>query len=333
MKKILFILFLTPVFGALAQGFPYGINYQAVVRDANGNAKTNQQVPLQFTILQSGLNGTIVWQERQILNTNGMGQCNAVIGNGNPVSPFNSSSFSQINWGLDSTFLKVEINANVSFTGVFTPLGAVTKFQAVPYALNAKTKSPTMQVFTSGSGTYITPLGVKFIKVRMVGGGGGGSNGTNVWNSGGGGGAGAYIEKTIIAPSAIYSYTVGIGGAVGNNGNSSIFGDAVANGGNAGLGSGGAGGGNSSNGGTFIFGTGGLGFGVNGSGGTGGSSGSNAVSGGCGGSGPFGGQGAGTISGGGSNASSNSGSGGGGGAGSGAGSGGSGVIIVEEYYQ
>lgn len=46
--------------------------------------------------------------------------------------------------------------------------------------------SPTMQVFTSGTGTYTTPAGVKYIKVEMVGGGGGGSsnggapsNGTN----------------------------------------------------------------------------------------------------------------------------------------------------------
>lgn len=37
-----------------------------------------------------------------------------------------------------------------------------------------QTKPPTIQKFTSGSGTYTRPAGVSFIKVRMVGGGGGG---------------------------------------------------------------------------------------------------------------------------------------------------------------
>lgn len=37
------------------------------------------------------------------------------------------------------------------------------------------TKGPTLQVFTSGSGTYTTPTGVKWIRVRMVGGGAGGA--------------------------------------------------------------------------------------------------------------------------------------------------------------
>lgn len=36
---------------------------------------------------------------------------------------------------------------------------------------------PTQQKFTSGSGTYTTPTGVRWIRVRMVGGGGGGGGG------------------------------------------------------------------------------------------------------------------------------------------------------------
>lgn len=33
--------------------------------------------------------------------------------------------------------------------------------------------APTVQKFTSGSGTYTTPAGVKYIRVRLVGGAGG----------------------------------------------------------------------------------------------------------------------------------------------------------------
>lgn len=50
---------------------------------------------------------------------------------------------------------------------------------------------PTVQKFTSGSGTYTTPAGVSWIRVRMVGGGGGGSGSATVAaNNGGNGGAG-----------------------------------------------------------------------------------------------------------------------------------------------
>lgn len=44
---------------------------------------------------------------------------------------------------------------------------------------------PTVQRFTSGTGTYTTPAGVKYIRVRMVGGGGGGG-GTSVDGGNGG---------------------------------------------------------------------------------------------------------------------------------------------------
>ena len=46
--------------------------------------------------------------------------------------------------------------------------------------------APTIQKFTSGSGTYTTPAGVKWIEVRMVGGGGGGAGGNGAAASTGG---------------------------------------------------------------------------------------------------------------------------------------------------
>lgn len=49
--------------------------------------------------------------------------------------------------------------------------------------------NPTIQRLTSGSGTYTTPAGVRYIKVRLIGGGGGGG-GSGVSSSGGTGGDG-----------------------------------------------------------------------------------------------------------------------------------------------
>lgn len=48
----------------------------------------------------------------------------------------------------------------------------------------ALASAPTIQRFTSGSGTYTTPAGVSFIKVKMVGGGAGGA-GSGTGTSGG----------------------------------------------------------------------------------------------------------------------------------------------------
>jgi hypothetical protein len=53
---------------------------------------------------------------------------------------------------------------------------------------NVNVKTPTKQIFTSGSGTYTRPDGCVYIKVRMCGGGSGGSGGGNTGASGGAGG-------------------------------------------------------------------------------------------------------------------------------------------------
>jgi hypothetical protein len=51
--------------------------------------------------------------------------------------------------------------------------------------LNKLFTKPTVQTFTSSSGTYTTPTGVTYIKVRMVGGGGGGGSNTANGTDGG----------------------------------------------------------------------------------------------------------------------------------------------------
>ena len=48
--------------------------------------------------------------------------------------------------------------------------------------------NPTQTIYTSGSGTYTVPTGVKWLRVRMVGGGGGGSGGGTSGGTGGTGG-------------------------------------------------------------------------------------------------------------------------------------------------
>lgn len=115
---------------------------------------------------------------------------------------------------------------------------------------------PSVTIYTSGSGTYTPPAGVKSLMVTCVGGGGGGggvngiSGDTAESAPGGGGGV---CKKFIASPAASYSYAVGAGGAggpaganAGSAGGATTFsGGAVsltANGGGAGFGTSSSGG-------------------------------------------------------------------------------------------
>lgn len=216
--------------------------------------------------------------------------------------------------------------------------------------------APTIQRFTTGSGTYTTPAGVLYIKVKMVGGGGGGSSGgistgngnpgatgtvttfgTSLLTANGGGNgastadsatAGAGGAVTINSPAVTIIAAPGGGGQAGSyNASSTSISIIGGVGGHSALG----GGGNSTNG------AGGDGSTNTGGGGAGGKS--NGALGQTGGSG--GGSGGyieALIS---SPSASYSYAVGGGGAGgastgtgsSAGGSGATGVIVVEEYYQ
>lgn len=67
--------------------------------------------------------------------------------------------------------------------------------------LTAMFTAPTVQRFTSGSGTYTTPANVKSIRVKMVGGGGGGQGSiTTAWAAAGGNGTSTTFGAILTAP-------------------------------------------------------------------------------------------------------------------------------------
>ncbi|MBP9693170.1 MAG: hypothetical protein KBE16_00470 [Alphaproteobacteria bacterium] len=213
--------------------------------------------------------------------------------------------------------------------------------------------SPTIQKFTSGSGTYTTPLNVKYIKVKMVGPGGGGAGSSTqaADNYGAGGaGSGATTFGTALLSAGAGGGAGGPGsGAGGTGGSASISAPAFGTSINGGSGSngvpssvqfpGGVGAvslfGGAGKAGAYNVGAGGSAVVNSGSGGGGAGS---PASGAAGGSGGAGGYVeafiAGTLS---SSYSYSVGSGGTGGtagtSGAAGGAGASGIIIVEEYYQ
>lgn len=83
---------------------------------------------------------------------------------------------------------------------------AGTQVQLTP---SQNSKVATIQKFTSGSGTYYTPAGCKWIRVRLVGAGGGGAGGGTSGTGGSGGNGGDTTFGT--------SLLTGSGGSFGSN--------------------------------------------------------------------------------------------------------------------
>ena len=121
-----------------------------------------------------------------------------------------------------------------------------TGYLTVPVGTTAQrsTITPTVVTYTTGSGTWTVPTGVKSVEVLVVAGGGGGGPGYQA----GGGGAGGLVYRSnfSVTPGNTISYSVGEGGAGGSsttstnasakgtNGSNSTFGTLTAIGGGGG---------------------------------------------------------------------------------------------------
>ncbi len=113
-----------------------------------------------------------------------------------------------------------ELIAGASYTAVFN--NALNSY----ILLNpSHSVFPTVQVFDTGSGTYTTPAGATFLKVKMVGGGGGSEgSGTSLTGTAGGNG----VDTTFGTATASHgggggAVTLGIGGTGGNASGSSTL--------------------------------------------------------------------------------------------------------------
>lgn len=98
---------------------------------------------------------------------------------------------------------KASQTANLIYAGPSSGAAAAPTFRAAVYAdVSPGLKVPTIQKFTSGSGTYTTPSSPAplYIRVRMVGaGGGGGGSGTASAGNGGDGGDTTWNTTLLVA--------------------------------------------------------------------------------------------------------------------------------------
>jgi hypothetical protein len=129
MKNLYLIIFLFIGIAASAQS-PEKMSYQAVIRDANGAILKNQNVTIQFTVIQPSTPGTPVYQEfhRPTTNTNGL--VSIYIGTGT----VSSGNFGTVDWSSGPYFLQTEIDPTGGFNYV---ISSTTELVSVPYALHA----------------------------------------------------------------------------------------------------------------------------------------------------------------------------------------------------
>lgn len=135
MKKItqLLIALLLPV--AILSQTPQMFNYQAVIRDADDELVTQQEVSLKIAILQGSSTGTVMYTETHTVETNAYGLVNLKIGDGST-----SDDFTAIDWGADIYFLKISLD--LAGGSSYEHMGT-SQILSVPYALHAETISDT----------------------------------------------------------------------------------------------------------------------------------------------------------------------------------------------
>ena len=135
--KILLILILSTTNFLISQA-PSQFTYQSVVRTNSGSLVSNQEVSFRFTVLKGSELGSIVFEEEHIVTTNINGLATMIIGKGS-----GTDDLSEIDWGIDSYFLKVEVDPEGGFNYIAED---TTQLLSVPFALYSNSSGNNLEI-------------------------------------------------------------------------------------------------------------------------------------------------------------------------------------------
>ena len=140
-KKSFLISFLISVALVCSAQVPQKFNYQPVVRDVQQGLVKDRDVGFRMSILEGSMDGSPVYEETHMAATNAYGVANLVVGEGSVIS----GSFTNIPWGEQNYFLKVEVDptGGTAYEHVGT-----SQLISVPYALYSANLSSPTQRFT-----------------------------------------------------------------------------------------------------------------------------------------------------------------------------------------
>ena len=143
---LLFFLSAGSFINSLFSQAPTAFQYQAVIRNGDGEPVANALISLRVTILSDTILNIADYSEVHETQTDDFGKVAISIGNGTP----SGGSFESILWESGTKFLKLEIDPEAG--GNFQYFGT-TRLLSVPYALYA---SQAPNSLTEGAGIDIT---------------------------------------------------------------------------------------------------------------------------------------------------------------------------------
>ena len=157
-KHLLCLLLFVGVSAPSPAQAPQAISYQAVARDANGDALPNQLVGLRFFLHQGAFNGPVVYGETHQTTTNPQGLFTLEVGNGTPTL----GQIQLVDWSAGPYFLEVDLDPAGGTN--YSPMGT-RQFLSVPYALHAAstpcfTVSATGDTLFQGNGCFVIIPGI-----------------------------------------------------------------------------------------------------------------------------------------------------------------------------
>ena len=137
MKTMRFLLVAVASFlAATASMAQNGFNYQAVIRDADGNLLAGQNIALRITLTSENAD-TTYYQEMQTKLTNAYGVVSIVVGEGTVLSGY----FSKVPWNSGNVYMKTEFDPTGVGTDDLLVTVGTTRLQSVPVAEYAKKTS------------------------------------------------------------------------------------------------------------------------------------------------------------------------------------------------
>ncbi|MEM6397077.1 MAG: tail fiber domain-containing protein [Bacteroidota bacterium] len=153
MKRIsLFLLLICTVLSLQAQA-PGAFKFQAVARDASGDALANTNVALRISVRAGTATGAVQYQERHTATTTDLGVFDLAVGNGTPII----GNLFTVDWADDDHWLQVELDPDGGTN--YTDFGS-SQLLSVPYALHAaesaNVNSTDELQFLSLSGSTLT---------------------------------------------------------------------------------------------------------------------------------------------------------------------------------
>ncbi|AXG68756.1 hypothetical protein KORDIASMS9_00972 [Kordia sp. SMS9] len=150
MKKTIFTLLTFLVTLTTFAQAPELVNYQAIIRNSDGNLVQDSNIGMRVSILQTNATGTAVYTETHTVSTNTNGLVTIMIGGGT-----SSDDFSAIDWSTGPYFIKTETDiaggTNYTITGT-------SQLLSVPYALYAKTAGSVSGGGSSNQSATQNPL-------------------------------------------------------------------------------------------------------------------------------------------------------------------------------